>query len=116
MGSSAWKFNEVLVINQPSGENSQFYEYYPREFTVYHLLLAVLSVLLFRDPVPFDPWIRDPKWVKITIRIGDPDSESLETIFRVKILKFLDADVDPDPENFLALDPGSGIEKNLDPG
>jgi hypothetical protein len=44
----------------------------------------------------FDPWILDPGWVK------NPDhiSESLETIFWVKILKFFDAD------------PGSGCLQN----
>jgi hypothetical protein len=49
----------------------------------------------------FDPWIRDPGWVKS--QVPDPGfgselnnldhiSESLETIFWVKILKFFDAD------------------------
>ncbi len=42
------------------------------------------------------------------MNIPDHISESLETIFWVKILKFFDADADP----------GSGIKKNLirDPG
>jgi hypothetical protein len=52
----------------------------------------------------FDPWIRDPGWVKNQ----DPDpgrifwiiSESLETISWVKTLKFLGMD----PEIFLTLD------------
>jgi hypothetical protein len=41
----------------------------------------------------------------------------LVTIFWVQILKFFDADADPDPEIFLTLDPGSGMEKilNRDP-
>jgi hypothetical protein len=55
VGSSAWKFKEVLVINQPSGENSQFYEYYQREFAVYQLWLAFLSLLRIWDPAPFGP-------------------------------------------------------------
>jgi hypothetical protein len=41
-------------------------------------------------------------------------SESLKTIFWVKILTFFDADADPGI--LLALDPGSGMEKNSDPG
>jgi hypothetical protein len=50
----------------------------------------------------FDPWIRDPGWVKNQ----DPDhiSESLETIFRIKLLKFFDAVPDPGWKNL-----GSGI-------
>jgi hypothetical protein len=61
----------------------------------------------------FEPWIRDPGWVKIRIRIQDHISESLETIFWVKTLKFL----------MWIRDPGwkkSGSEirngKNPDPG
>ncbi len=43
-------------------------------------------------------------------------SENLETIFFVKILKFFDADADPESGN--VFDPGSGIwdRKNSDPG
>ncbi len=41
------------------------------------------------------------------MNILDHISESLETIFWVKILKFFDAN--EDPEIFLTLDPGSGI-------
>ncbi len=50
-----------------------------------------------RDLMPFDPWIRDPGWVKNQ----DPDhiSESLETIFWVKILQFFHSDPDPGSEN-----------------
>ncbi len=55
----------------------------------------------------------DPGWVKIKIWIGvnitDHISESLETIFWDKILKFFDADMDRG--NFLTLDPESGMEK-----
>jgi hypothetical protein len=48
------------------------------------------------DLVPFDPWIRDPGWVKNQgMKIPNHISESLETIFWVKILKFFDADADP---------------------
>ncbi len=59
----------------------------------------------------FDPWIRDPGWVKNQdpdpgsgFGMNNPDhiSESLETFFWVKILKFFDAD--PGWEKF-----GSGI-------
>jgi hypothetical protein len=43
----------------------------------------------------FDPWIRDPGWVKKSgsgMNNSDHISESLETIFWVTILKFLDVD------------------------
>jgi hypothetical protein len=40
------------------------------------------------------------------MKIPDHISESLETIFWVKILKFFD-----DPRIFLTLDPGFGMEK-----
>jgi hypothetical protein len=48
--------------------------------------------------------------------MNNPDyiSESLETIIWVKILKFFDAD--PDPESGNLFDPGSGMGKNSDPG
>jgi hypothetical protein len=41
----------------------------------------------------------------------DHISESLETIFWVKILKFFDANADSDSVFFSTLDPGSEIEK-----
>jgi hypothetical protein len=46
----------------------------------------------------------------------DHITESLETIFWVKILKFFDVDADPGSGNLF--DPGSGIRdgKNPDPG
>ncbi len=55
--------------------------------------------------------IRDPGWVKNQDRIRDKHriSESLETIFWVKILKFFDAD----PEIFLTRIRDG---KNSDPG
>ncbi len=43
----------------------------------------------------------------------DHISESLETIFWAKILKFFDGDPDPGYEIFFTLDPG---RKNSDPG
>jgi hypothetical protein len=45
-------------------------------------------------------------------------SESLETIFWVKILKFFNADADPEPGSVNLFDCGSGIRdgKNSDPG
>jgi hypothetical protein len=43
------------------------------------------------------------------MNIPDHISESLQTIFWVKILKFFDADADPGI--FLSLDPGSGMKK-----
>ncbi len=64
----------------------------------------------------FDPWIRDPGWVKIRIRIRDPDpelsnpdhiSESLETIFWVKILELFDADPGFAMEKIRIRNPGS---------
>jgi hypothetical protein len=47
------------------------------------------------------------------MNILDTISDSLETIFWVKILTFFDADADPDLGSgiFLTLDPGSGMEK-----
>jgi len=64
----------------------------------------------------FDPWIRDPGWVEVSIRIRDeqPGSYFLELrnhFFWVKILKFFDAD--PGWRPF-----GSGIRdgKKSDPG
>ncbi len=67
-----------------------------------------------RDPVSFDPWIRDLGWVKsqdpdsgLTINIPDHISESLKTIFWVKILQFFDADADPGTGNLV--DPGPEI-------
>jgi|LakMenEpi03Aug12_release.lakeMendotaPanAssembly.Ray.scaffolds.fasta_scaffold3413774_1 hypothetical protein len=49
---------------------------------------AVLRIRI-PDPVPFDPWSRDPGWVKKSkpgseMNIPDHNSESLETIFWVK--------------------------------
>jgi hypothetical protein len=64
----------------------------------------------------FDPWIRDPGWVK---KLGsgsgmnDPDhiSESLETIFWFKIFKFFDEDPGSEMEKIWIRD-----GKNSDPG
>ncbi len=52
------------------------------------------------------------------MNILDHISESLETIFWVKILKVFDADADPDQGSWNLLDPESGVpdEKNSDPG
>jgi hypothetical protein len=47
------------------------------------------------------------------ISIPDHNSESFETFFGLKILKFLELIWIRDPDLF---DPGSGIWKNLDPG
>ncbi len=48
----------------------------------------------------------------------DNISDSVETIFWVKILKFFDADADPDSGSGNLFEPGSGIRvgKNSDPG
>ncbi len=64
----------------------------------------------------FDPGIRDPGWVEKSrsesvMNIPDHISESLETVFGLKILKFLDADPDPGPGIFLTLYSG---QKNSD--
>ncbi len=60
---------------------------------------------------PLDPgWVKTPKSGSGK-NIPDHISESLETIFCIKILKFFDADADPGI--FLTLDPGW---KNSDPG
>jgi hypothetical protein len=58
----------------------------------------------------------DPGWVKNQdfgswMNITDHISESLETIFGFKNLKFFDADVNPDTEYGNLFDPGSGMEK-----
>jgi hypothetical protein len=42
---------------------------------------------------------------------SDHISQSFETIFGLKILKFFDADLDPGSGIFLTLDPLSGMEK-----
>jgi hypothetical protein len=66
-----------------------------------------------------DPWIRD-LWdhgmgkksrIGSGINILEHISDSLKTIFRVKILEFLDADADPDPGFGNLFEPGSGMEK-----
>jgi hypothetical protein len=61
---------------------------------------------------------QDPRWVKKIKNIPDHIFESLERIFWLKILKFFDADADPDPGSRNLFDPGSGIwdGKNSDPG
>ncbi len=45
------------------------------------------------------------------MNILDHISESLKTIFWVKILKFCEADTDPGSAIFVTMDPGSGMEK-----
>jgi hypothetical protein len=65
-------------------------------------------VLRIRDPVLFDPGYGGKKsraGSEIRIR-GIPDhiSESLETIFGLKILKFFDADSDPGSRSSLIRD------------
>jgi hypothetical protein len=69
---------------------------------------SFFSVLRIRDPVPFCPL--DPG-LGMDKKNQDPDhiSESVETIFWVKILKFLDADADPDSRSGNLFEPGSGI-------
>jgi hypothetical protein len=64
--------------------------------------------------VPFDPWLRDPGWVKkIKIRIQDENPGSYfrelrNNFFGLKyFFKFFDADADPGSGNLF--DPGSGI-------
>jgi hypothetical protein len=68
----------------------------------------------------FDPWIRDPGWEKVSIRIRDeqPGSYFLElrnhfffAFLGVKILKFFDEIRDPGWRQF-----GSGMEKKSYPG
>ncbi len=61
-----------------------------------------------RDPVPFDPWIRDPGWVKNQVpgsgrNIPDRIPESLEPIFCVE-----NTDPEPGSEIFSTVDSGSG--------
>ncbi len=71
----------------------------------------------------FNLCIRDPGCKKNPdpdpgSEIGIPDhiTESLKTIFGLKILKFFNADPDPGSGIFLTLDPGSGIFLTLYPG
>jgi hypothetical protein len=45
------------------------------------------------------------------MNIPDNFSESFETVFGLKILKFVDADLDPGFGILLTLDLGSGMEK-----
>jgi hypothetical protein len=68
------------------------------------------------DPGPgdfLDPGsrIRDGKNAHLGpgLNISDHIPESLVSIFRLKMLKFLVAD--PGPGDFFTLDPGSGMEK-----
>ncbi len=77
-----------------------------------YLVGEVSRILVFRIRGIFDSWILDPGWVKNQ----DQDqgwksrnyiSESLKTIFRVKMLKFFDAD----PESGIFFGPGSGMKK-----
>ncbi len=63
--------------------------------------MASVFRIQIRDPGPFDPWFRDPVWVK------NQDPESLENFFGLKYLKFFGAV--PDPGIFF--DPGSEMEK-----
>ncbi len=104
-------------------------EHQVQKFLHFYLLIFIFflnSVLRIRDQVLFltpgsgtgkknqDP---DPGW---TSRIIFPRaySLSLETIFWVKIYKFLDTVADPDPGSGNLFDPGSGIRdgKILYPG
>jgi hypothetical protein len=87
-----------------------------RELITAGLVKVFYAVLRFRirDSVPF--WHLDPGWVKkLGAGINNPDhiSESLETIFWVKIpvLKFFDADPGPGMEKIRIQD-----GKNFDPG
>jgi hypothetical protein len=55
----------------------------------------------------FDHWVRDSdSGSGFGMNIPDHNSESLETIFGLKILKFFAADADPGSGIFFTLDPG----------
>ncbi len=60
--------------------------------------------------------IQDGKKSESGTNIPDNFFESLDTILRVKIPKFFDADPDPGSGILMILDPGSGIFIILDPG
>ncbi len=88
-------------------------EYFCHSFSQPNKMKPVWAVLRIRirDPVHF--WPLDPGWEKNQdqdpgsgsgMNIPDHISESLETIWWVKILTFFDADADPGI--FLTLDPG----------
>jgi hypothetical protein len=56
-----------------------------------------------------DPWIRDPGWVKIKIRIRDEHLGSYfreKLLFWFKIIKFIDADPGSWMEKIWIRDPG----------
>jgi hypothetical protein len=59
-----------------------------------------------RDPVLFDPWIRDGEKSGSGMNIPDHLPGSLETVFVLKILKFFDADPDPGSGIFMIRNPG----------
>jgi hypothetical protein len=63
-------------------------------------------VFRIRDPVLFLPVVPGSG-----MNIPDHISESLETIFWIRILKFFDANPDPVPGSGNLFDPGSGKEK-----
>jgi hypothetical protein len=60
-------------------------------------------------------WIREGKKSRFVSGMNIPDhiSESLETIFWVKILKLFDADPGPDPGSGNLFDFGSGIRDRI---
>jgi hypothetical protein len=64
-------------------------------------------VFRIRDPVPFDPWTRDPDPVRGS-GMNNPDhiSESLEKFVWVKILKFFYVDPGTLMEKIGMRDPG----------
>jgi hypothetical protein len=99
------------------------------------LFLSSMVICSVADPDPgsgirclFNPWIRDPGWEKVSIRIRDeqPGSYFLELrnqffcFFGVKILKFFDEDPGSAMETVRIRDPvwkkvGSGI-RDKSPG
>ncbi len=75
---------------------------------------AVLRIRI-RDPVPF--WLLAGSGMgKISGSSPDHISESLETLFGVKIIKIFDADPGSVMERIRIWDPGSRMDKNSDPG
>jgi hypothetical protein len=80
---------------------------------------SIITVLRIRKPGRlFDPGIRDGFKIKTRIRDEHPGSYFREHrnnfyLFRLKIVKFFDADPDAGSGIFLTLDPG---RKNSDPG
>ncbi len=77
--------------------------------TLWHCHCTALRI---RDPVLFDPWIRDPGWAKIRIRDEQPGSyiREIRNNFLGLILGFFDADPGSEKEKIRIRDGKNGSE------